>query len=176
MRTLACSRGSLEPQVEEHASEMFAVLSDPAIYEFEGVPPPSVEKLAAGFRRKELRVSPDGREKWLNWVVRLPNGELAGYVQGTVYESGAAYVGYEFASKFWRKGIGSSAIQCMLADLRESYGVHTFVAVLKTVNFRSMGLLVKLGFEPGTEQDAALYEAASDETTLVMPAGRALAS
>lgn len=149
---------------------MFVVLSDPAIYEYEGVPPPSIEKLASGFRRREARVSPDGSEQWLNWVVRLPSGALAGYVQGTVYQSGAAHVGYEFASRYWRQGIGSTAVRCMLDDLRESYSVHTFVAVLKTANFRSMGLLVRLGFEPGTQEDAALYEAEADEVTMVMAA------
>lgn len=173
MRTLLCSRCTLEPQVEAHAEEMFVVLSDPAIYEYEGGPPPSVEKLAAGFRRKEARLSPDGREKWLNWVVRLPSGELAGYVQGTVYESHAACIGYELSSKYWRRGIGTAAVNCMLDDLRSSYHVHTFVAVMKTANVRSMALLLKLGFVPGTEADAALYEALSDETTLVRSAAPA---
>nr|WP_255553585.1 GNAT family N-acetyltransferase [Caenimonas aquaedulcis] len=162
----------MEPQVEAHAAEMFTVLSDPAIYEYEGVPPPSMEKLAAGFRRKESRLSPDGNEQWLNWVVRLPNGELAGYVQATVYRSLAAYIGYEFASRFWRQGIGSAAIRCMLGELVASYGVHTFVAVLKSANFRSLGLLRKLGFEPGTARDAVQYGAEIDELTLVMPAGK----
>lgn len=75
MRTLVCSRCTLEPQVEAHAPEMFLVLSDPAIYEYEGMPPPAVEKLAAGFRRSEARVSPDGREQWLNWI-RAGSGNL----------------------------------------------------------------------------------------------------
>jgi RimJ/RimL family protein N-acetyltransferase len=170
MKTLRCGRLTLEPQVVAHAAAMFAVLSDPAIYEYEGVPPPSLEQLANGFHRKESRVSPDGREQWLNWVVRLANGELAGYVQGTVYDSGAAYIGYEFASKHWRQGIGSAAVRCMLDDLRDAYAVHTFVAVLKAANFRSLGLLVKLGFEPGTKEDARLYEAGDDEVIVVMPA------
>ena len=170
MKTLHSSRCVLEPQVEAHAAEMFVVLSDPAIYEYEGVPPPSIEKLAAGFRRREARMSPDGREQWLNWVVRLPSGELAGYVQGTVYESLASYIGYEFASKYWRQGIASAAIRCMLDDLVESYSVHTFVAVLKAANFRSLGLLMRLGFEPGTPDDAVRYEAEADEITMVMAA------
>ena len=54
MRTLITSICTLEPQAEAHAPEMFVVLSDPAIYEFEGQPPPSVEALAAGYRRGEL--------------------------------------------------------------------------------------------------------------------------
>jgi hypothetical protein len=55
---------------------MFAVLCDPAIYEFENEPPPSVEWLRARFAKLESRRSPDGEEQWLNWVVRLPSSEL----------------------------------------------------------------------------------------------------
>jgi RimJ/RimL family protein N-acetyltransferase len=146
---------------------MFVVLSDPAIYEFERVPPRSVEKLAAGYRRLEARVSPDGSEKWLNWVVRLPNQELAGYVQATVLDSGTSYVAYEFASKHWRRGIGSAAVGAMLAELERSYGVHLFVAVLKSANCRSMGFLRHLGFKPGTHEDAKTFEAEHDETVMV---------
>lgn len=170
MRTIRTHRCILEPQVEAHAAAMFEVLSDPAIYEFEGVPPPSLEKLAAGYRRKETRTSPDGREKWLNWVVRLPDNELAGYVQATVLESGASLIGYEFASKHWRQGIGSASINAMLDELAQSYAVHTFVAVLKKANHRSMGLLQHLGFEPGTAEDARTYEAEEDETVLIKAA------
>jgi [ribosomal protein S5]-alanine N-acetyltransferase len=149
---------------------MFAVLSDPAIYEFEGVPPPSIERLAAGFKRRESRLSPDGTEQWLNWVVRLPTAELAGYVQATIYPTGAAYIGYEFSSLYWRQGIATAALLLMLDELRTHYAVHTFVAVLKSANHRSLGLLQKLGFVPGTPEDAVLYEAETDETTLTMPA------
>lgn len=176
MNILCCGQCVLEPMLEAHAAEMFLVLCDPAIYAYEGVPPPSLEKLANGFRLKEARVSPDGTEKWLNWVVRLASGELAGYVQATVYETGVAYIGYEFASRYWRQGIGSSAIRCMLDDLKHTYSVHQFVAVLKAENFRSKGLLVKLGFEPGTKEDALRYEAQADEITFVLPATPAAVS
>jgi len=102
-----------------HAVEMFAVLSDPAIYEFEGEPPPSLERLVAGYRRSESRRSPDGREQLLNWVVRLPSGELAGYVQAAIAAGGHCYVGLEFASRFWRKGIASQhyARSCLSSRL-----------------------------------------------------------
>ena len=170
MKTIRTLRCILEPQVEAHAEEMFTVLSDPAIYEFENVPPPSVERLAAGYRLRESRTSPDGREKRLNWVVRLKNQEAAGYVQATVLESGASYIAYEFASKHWRKGIGSASVGAMMGELVESYGVHTFVAVLKTANYRSMGLLRQFGFTRGTPADAELYEAEQDETVLLKAA------
>ena len=166
MKTIRTARCDLEPQVETHAPAMFEVLSDPAIYEFERVPPPSEERLAAGYRLRESRVSPDGREKWLNWVVRLPNAELAGYVQATILESGVSYVAYEFASKHWRQGIGSASVGAMLEELAQAYGVHTFVAVLKSANYRSLGLLRRLGFEPGGAGDAEKYEAEKDETVM----------
>ncbi len=167
MRTLRTHRCTLEPQVEAHAPAMFKVLSDPAIYEFEGEPPPSVERLAAGYRRRESRLSPDGSEQWLNWVVRLPSDDLAGYVQATVLASGVSYVAYEFASKHWRQGIGSAAVAAMLEELAQAYGVHTFVAVLKSANFRSIGLLRHLRFVPGGPGDAARYGAEQDEVVMI---------
>lgn len=167
MRTIRTNRCILEPQVAAHATAMFKVLSDPAIYEFEGIPPSSVEELAADYRRKEARTSPDGHQKWLNWVVRLPNNELAGYVQATVLESCASLIGYEFASKHWRQGIGSASVNAMLTELAQSYAVHTGVAVLKSANDRSMGLLLQLGFKPGTAEDTRTYAVEEDETVVL---------
>ena len=100
-------------------------------------------------------------------VTLFRNTQLAGYVQATVLESGASYVAYEFASKHWRQGIGSASVGAMLEELTQSYGVHTFVAVLKIANFRSMGLLRHLGFEAGDTKDAQIYEAEPDEVVMI---------
>ncbi len=174
MRTLRTDRCTLEPLVVAHAAPMFAVLCDPAIYEFEGGPPPSAQTLADAYQRRESRVSPDGLQTWLNWVVRLPNGELAGYVQATVLRPGAssvayiAYVAYELASQHWRKGIGRAAVSAMIEELVTRYGVHRLVAVLKTQNYRSMGLLRNLGFAPATLEDAQTFGAEENESVMVM--------
>lgn len=56
----------LEPFVATHAAEMFQVLSDPAIYEFENSPPESVEWLERRYGRLESRCSLDGSQLWLN--------------------------------------------------------------------------------------------------------------
>jgi ribosomal-protein-alanine N-acetyltransferase len=137
----------LEPQLEAHASEMFNVLSDPAIYEFENSPPESPEWLARRFRSLESRCSPDGAELWLNWVIRLPGGALAGYVQAAVGRDGNAHIAYELASRYWRQGIGSTAVTGMLGELASNYGVSSFTATLKARNHRSLALLKALGFE-----------------------------
>jgi RimJ/RimL family protein N-acetyltransferase len=137
----------LEPQTAAHAVEMFEVLSDPAIYEFENSPPVSAAWLAERFARLESRVSPDGTEQWLNWIVRLPSGALAGYVQATIARDGTTYIAYELGSKFWGQRIGSTAVHAMLRELSTTYGVCAFAATLKEHNYRSVGLLRSLGFE-----------------------------
>lgn len=170
MNTVQAALCVLEPLQVSHAPAMFEVLSDPALYEFEGAPPPSLQALADGYQRRSSRRSPDGREQWLNWVVRLPGGALAGYVQATVLETGASYVAYELGSRHWRQGIGRDAVGAMLQELALHHGVHTFVAVLKRANFRSMGLLRHLGFGPGDPVEAARYGVEADEALMVKPA------
>jgi [ribosomal protein S5]-alanine N-acetyltransferase len=76
------------------------------------------------------------------------------------------YVGYEFASKFWRQGIATSALQAVFAELALHYGVSELIAVLKAANFRSMGLLRKLGFEEVPAQEQARFEPEADETVM----------
>ena len=146
---------------------MFHVLNDPAIYEFENAPPASEAWLKERFAKLEARHSPDGAQQWLNWVVRLPSGELAGYVQATVLQNQTAYVAYELASRYWRRGIGSCAVAAMLKELASQCGVRTYVAVLKARNFRSLGLLYRLGFARGTAEQAITHGADPDELVMV---------
>lgn len=173
MRPLDANLCTLEPQVAAHAAEMFSVLSDPAIYEFENGPPPSEAWLKERFARLESRQSKNGSELWLNWVIRLSSGELAGYVQATVIGSNTSYVAYELASQFWRRGIGSCAVRAVLEELSSQYDVRTFVAVLKARNFRSLALLAHLGFMSGSSSQATLYGAELDECVMVKVVGAA---
>lgn len=146
MRKLSTARLKLEPQLAEHADEMFSVLSDPAIYEHENEPPPSAAWLRARFRKLESRLSADGAEQWLNWVVRLAGGDLIGYVQATVRANSPTLVAYEFSSKFWGRGLAGEAVQAVIAELRAGYGVTDVGAVLKRTNSRSRRLLERLNF------------------------------
>lgn len=148
-----------------HAAEMFGVLSDPAIYEFENEAPAAASVLRDRYAKLEARVSPDGSEKWLNWAVRMSSGELAGFMQATVLVGGRAYVAYELGSRFWRRGIGSASVQAVLLELARHYGVRDAYAVLKSANFRSRGLLAKLGFAEVVPPRRAPWPAGADEVT-----------
>ncbi len=148
MRRIDTARLTLEPQVAAHAEAMFAVLSDPKIYEYENEPPPSLEWLRKRYARLETRQSADGRERWLNWVLRLRSSEPIGYVQATLHPDGRAAIAYELASAFWGRGYAHEAASAMLAELREHYAVRSFSAVLRGDNRRSLRLLERLGFSP----------------------------
>ena len=146
MNTIVTARLTLEPQLATHAAEMFAVLSDPAIYEYEKEPPPSQAWLSERYARLESRSSPDGQEQWLNWVIRLPPSGLIGYVQATVHPDGGAAIAYELASDYWGRGLAHEAVQAMMSELGRRYQVHRYFAVLKGRNLRSLRLIERLGF------------------------------
>jgi len=146
MRTLETAALTLEPQVAAHALEMFPVLCDPAIYEYENQPPASLEWLRKRYEHLESRQSADGTQQWLNWVIRLPGSGLIGYVQATVQGGGRASIAYELASAFWGKGLARVAVEAMIAELGSRYDVNELSAVLKRDNQRSRRLLERLGF------------------------------
>jgi RimJ/RimL family protein N-acetyltransferase len=148
---------------------MFEVLTDPAIYEFENQPPPSESSLAARYATLETRQSPDGKQSWLNWVIRLPSGELAGHVQATLLGDGAAIIAYELASKWRCPGASTTAVAAVLTELELSYAVNLFVAVIKLRNHRSLGLLRKLGFQSACPEHVARFRTAMDEVLMVKP-------
>ena len=167
VRTLQGRAVVLEPQLAEHADEMFVLLSDPAIYEYENEPPASLEWLRARFARLEGRGSPDGEQLWLNWVVRLPAAGLIGYVQATVLPTGRAAIAYVFGSRYWGRGHAREACELMMAELGHRYGVRTLYAVFKRRNVRSARLLERLGFASASPQACGLAAIETDEAVML---------
>jgi len=163
MRIVRTEGLTLEPQVATHPAEMFVVLSDPAIYEYENAPPQSLNGLRERFAELESRRSPNGREQWLNWVMRLPDSRLIGYVQATVYPGGHAAIAYEMGSAWWGRGLARRAVQAMLGELAERFGVRHVSAVLKQENQRSRHLLERLGFTMASPDEHARREVERDE-------------
>jgi [ribosomal protein S5]-alanine N-acetyltransferase len=176
MRQVAGAGLTLEPQQAAHAEAMFEVLCDLAIYRYENEPPPSLDWLRARFARLESRQSPDGGEQWLNWVIRLPGSQLAGYVQATVHADGRAAIAYVLASSHWGRGLATQAVEAMIGELGEHHGVTHLSAVLKERNAASLRLLERLAFE---QADAATRDAIgieADELLMVRPLRTALRS
>jgi RimJ/RimL family protein N-acetyltransferase len=177
MRVIKIERLTLEPQTAAHAAEMFVVLSDPAIYAHENQPPPSLEWLRNRFTKLETRLSADGREQWLNWVIRLPTSELIGYVQATIREDGRAAIAYELASAYWSRGLGHQAVGAMISELIERYEVRTLFAMLVSENLRSRRLLERLGLSLASPEQHAVHRVAPGEILMhrEVPAAEAAA-
>lgn len=169
MRSVMAEGLTLEPQCAAHAGVMFEVLSDPAIYEYENEPPPSLDWLRARFARLESRRSPDDREQWLNWVIRLPTSELAGYVQATVHPDGRAAIAYVLASRHWGRGLATLAVKAMIGELVANHGATELSAVLKRANGRSLRLLERLEFSPASESARASIGLEEDELLMIRP-------
>lgn len=172
MQIIRTARLTLEPQAAAHADEMFAVLGDPAIYEYENEPPPSVDWLRQRFTKLESRLSPDGTEQWLNWVMRLPASGLIGYVQATVFPSARAAIAYQLASSFWGRGFASEAVRAMIAELAGHYRVESLSAVLKRENLRSLRLLERLGFSPASPEQHRSKRVDRTEVLMLRQAAR----
>lgn len=163
MRNLQTASLTLEPQTAAHAEEMFVVLCDRRIYEYENAPPTSLPWLQARFTRLESRCSADGREQWLNWVIRVFDQRLIGFVQATVHANGSAGIAYELSSAYWGRGFALQAVALMIGELNEHYWVDHLHAVLKSANLRSARLLERLGFVLAPEALCAAQEIDDDE-------------
>ena len=168
MRSLRVGDLTLEPQVAAHAPEMFELLSDPVLSEYlDTDPPPDVAWLTARFARLEARLSGDGREHWLNWVVqapvqgpteRAPSRGLVGFVQATVDANGSAYIAYELGRAFWGRGWATQATTAMLRELVDHYAVQRAFATVDKRNLRSIRLLERLAFSPAPPQAYAQHD------------------
>ncbi len=167
MRTIETGMLTLEPQTSAHAEAMFDVLSDPAIYIHENEPPKSLDWLRTRFTKLETRCSGDGTEQWLNWVIRLPEGNLIGYVQASVLPDGCADIAYVLCSAHWGRGHARRAVEAMLVELSLHHQARSFAAVLKRSNLRSMHLLERLGFGPGSPEQHAANQALPDEVLML---------
>ena len=164
MQSIVTPALTLEPLLASHAEEMFEVLSDPAIYRFlDYTAPVSAEYLRGIYQRWEARRSPDASEAWLNWIIRLRDQSLAGYVQATVASNRSAHVAYILASKYWGRGYARLSLEAMLEHLTSAYEVDRYLATVEVENQRSIRLLERLGFHPVAPQDPLVQRLSATE-------------
>jgi predicted DNA-binding protein (MmcQ/YjbR family)/RimJ/RimL family protein N-acetyltransferase len=117
-------RLDLEPLTATHAAELAPLLDDPALHEFTGGAPLSEAALAARYARLAVRRSPDGKQIWGNWVIRIrATGAAAGTVQATLPAGGPAAGPAEVAWVVVRAaqghGYAKEAARSLVAVLRQ---------------------------------------------------------
>lgn len=147
----------LEPLTVEHADELHRLLDDPALHTFTGGQPADIHELRARYARQVLGRSPDGSQRWLNWVVRdRDTGRAVGTVQATVTTADGrrtAEVAWVVARPHQRRGYAREAARTMAAWLR-AHGVQELVAHVHPDHTASAAVARTLGLGPtGTVVD-----------------------
>lgn len=168
MPSLATAELVLEPLVADHAEAMFEVLGDPQLYRYlDHLPPPSVEHLRSVYASVESRLSPDGSQVWLNWVVRPHGLPPVGHLQATVMPNHTAWIGYVFSASHRGRGHPAQAVQAMLDHVASACGVSCFLASVEAANQKSVGLLERLGFREAGGQELAAHGLSASERLFV---------
>ena len=144
---LFTSRLVLKPILPAHAELLFEELQADELYKF--IPqdaPTSLELLKARFEKLALRRSPDGKEVWLNYAIRLrDNNPYVGMLQAT-YLGETSFLAYSVFPQFWRQGFAAESCKALITHLFTVYHVSKVVALVDTRNEASWRLLETLSF------------------------------
>jgi RimJ/RimL family protein N-acetyltransferase len=150
-RRLQTERLILEPLRVDHAAPMVEVLADEALYRHTGGLPPSLAEVRARYARQATGRSPDGRQGWLNWVLRhRDDARLVGFVQATL--SGeepdrAAELAWLIAPGDQGDGLATEAATAMVEWLG-TVGITRLSANIHPDNAASAVVAGRLGLAP----------------------------
>jgi RimJ/RimL family protein N-acetyltransferase len=133
------------------AEEMVPVLADPSLYRFTGGAPPAPDELRRRYAAQATGASPDGSQRWLNWIVRdRAGGGAVGFVQATVEDAAgalAADLAWVVAPGEQGRGVATEAAAAVLTRLR-AHGVGTVTACIRPDHTASARVAAKLGLTP----------------------------
>ncbi len=152
-RVLQGRRIQLEPLQVAHAQEMAPLLDDAELHVFTGGEPASLVELRKRYRRQIVGRSPDGSQRWFNWVVRRREDRHAiGTVQATVAEESGhltAEVAWVVVTAYQGHGYAREAAKVMVAWLRR-HGTGTVVAHVHAQHEASAAVARSLALAPTT--------------------------
>ena len=147
-------RLDLEPLSVEHAAELTPVLDDAALHEFTGGAPLSPTALTARYARLAKRRSPDGHQRWGNWVMRVrETGMAVGTVQVTLPAGGSAAgpaeVAWVVGLQAQGRGYAKEAASGLVALLRKAG--WTVIAHIHPAHLASQRVARAAGLSPTAE-------------------------
>ncbi|MEH1100998.1 GNAT family N-acetyltransferase [Micromonospora sp. CPCC 205561] len=144
----------LEPLRVGHAEELAPLLDDATLHEYTGGAPATPEQLRERYARQAAGRSPDGREGWLNWVVRhRETGDAVGTVQATVRLDGVrpvAELAWVVMAPHQGRGYAGEAAAGLVGWLAER-GVSALVAHVHPDHRASTRVAERLGLRATDE-------------------------
>jgi RimJ/RimL family protein N-acetyltransferase len=143
------ARLDLLPLTVDHAAEMAAALSDPALHTFTGGAPATPEALRARYQRLTAG-SPDPAVTWLNWVIHhRAEACLTGTVQATITPGPSAEIAWVIGTPWQHQGIATEAAQALVAWLTHR-SVPTITAHIHPDHHASAAVATAAGLTPTT--------------------------
>ena len=137
----------LVPLTIADAQDLEPILADESIHTFIGTRPMDYTSLREQFAAWEKRYSPDGTEIWLNWTVRLLEGDqVIGHVQATVRDGHAA-LGYIMGTEWQGQGYASEACREMLRVIRLGLAITNVTAEVHPEHVASHHVAAALGLQ-----------------------------
>ncbi|MFE5756549.1 GNAT family N-acetyltransferase [Streptomyces massasporeus] len=153
-QAISTRRLDLLPLHVEHAEEMAAVLSDPALHTFIGGTPDTPQELRSRYQRMTAG-SPDPAVSWLNWVIRLrETSSPTGTVQATVGPSGPgliAEVAWVVGTAWQGRGIAGEAARGLVDWLGRQH-VQGVIAHIHPEHRASAAVATTAGLTPTDER------------------------
>jgi RimJ/RimL family protein N-acetyltransferase len=130
---------------------LFPLLDDPGLHVFTGGAPRTREELARWVELVASGRSPDGAERWCNWVVRrLDDDAVVGTVQATIVGDEAS-IAWVIGTGFQGRGYAKEAAAGMATWLRTDAGVGRLRADIHPDHRASQAVARSLGLEPTQE-------------------------
>ena len=150
-RRVASPRLALDPLRLEDADELAALLDDLSLHRFIGGKPATPEELRARLERQVRGRSPDGKDVWLNWVVReRRTGRIVGTMQATIrveQTSRIAVLAWVVGSAHQGQGMATEAAGLMASWLRRQ-GIVRLRAHIHPQHNSSMAIAAAMGLKP----------------------------
>jgi RimJ/RimL family protein N-acetyltransferase len=148
--TIATARLVLCPLRSSDADEMVEVLADPALHEFTGGRPATLDELRSRYE-SWVRGSGLDTELWLNWVVRRCADSVAvGTVQATIVNPDSqpeAFVAWTIGTAWQRQGYATEATLALAQWLADN-SVELVVAYIHADHVASAGVATNVGLRP----------------------------
>lgn len=160
MNAFETERLLIEPLKASHAPALYVLFRHPAIYDYiPQLPPADSQALQDRYQKLENTQSPDGKEVWLNWAIRLKDEPAyIGRFEATVIKAEkTAFIAYLLGVDYWGKGYATEACCAVLRELKNTFHVEKVKVILDQRNTRSIRILEKCGFTLVSTQENAEF-------------------
>ncbi|MFT5742680.1 MAG: ribosomal-protein-alanine N-acetyltransferase [Paracoccaceae bacterium] len=140
------ARLMLMPLTPDHATALFADLSDPALYTFQPDKPcPNIAALRARFTRICNGPQDGSPERWLNWTAFAGETPI-GTIQMTAMDHTPSLLAYMILTPHQNQGYATESCRAIIADTFTTTQTPAIDALIDTRNAASTALVERLDF------------------------------